>query len=57
MTAKKTEASLALYRWMEHVTKALSDSTIRNKFFHEHVEATRRAWEDFKKAVYEPPKR
>ena len=48
---KKSEASLALYRWMEHVTKALSDSTIRNKFYREQVAAVDRAWVEFQRAL------
>lgn len=41
--------AFALYRWMEHVTQALTDSTIRNKFFREHAQAAEREFEEFKR--------
>lgn len=40
--------ALSLYRWMEHVTKALNDSTIRNKFFREQTNQAKVAFEEFR---------
>lgn len=51
MKKKTVNMAVALYRWMEHVTKALSDSTIRNKFFREQVEGAKREFEEFRKAA------
>lgn len=47
----RQESGAALYRWMFHVTKALSDSTIRNKFFREHVNAVEREFAEFSENI------
>lgn len=47
----RRESGAALYRWMYHVTKALSDSTIRNKFFREQVNAVEREFAAFSEGL------
>lgn len=50
---KNKDAALALYRWMECITKALitTKGTIRNKFFHEQMNAVERNWYEFQHAL------
>lgn len=44
-------SSWTLYRWMVHVTKALNDSTIRNKFFREHANMASELLSEFEESM------